>query len=159
MIDTMMDRHANPAVCGSDGAVLFADYLAPDQRPRSALPVPRVLHVDADLDTALMVATLLMPQSQLTHVHTLQAALRALGEQPYSLVVLDPELADGDGGAVFEALRRSGATTPVLLYVERHTAWSDQASAVLFKPWSSPRQLWDAASRLLRPLPAAGCRP
>ena len=114
---------------------------------------PRVLHVDADPDSALLLATLIVPETELTHVHTLAGALRALGQGHYSLVVLDPQLADGDGVAVVDALRAAGAATPVLLYSEQEVPWAGQAGAFLRKPWASPRQLWGAATRM------AGLRP
>jgi len=115
---------------------------------------PHVLHVDADEDTALVLATLMMPEARVTHVHTLEAAARIVGEGDYSLLVLDPDLPDGDGAALFEALRKAGSTTPVLLYSARHTVWRDQASGFLLKPWTSPRQLWSTVTRLLGVSPA-----
>jgi len=127
---------------------------ARDQQ-RAADARPRVLHVDADADSALMLAALLVPETAVTHVGTLAAALQAVGQQQYGLVVLDPELPDGDGAALIAALKRAGANTPVLLYSTQQTIWSAQASASLLKPWASPRQLWGAATRLLGLRPPA----
>lgn len=137
-----------------------AEARARDGR-RGVKAVPCVLHIDRDVDAALMLATLLMPETQVTHVFTLEAALRALGEQHFSLVVLDPELPDGDGRAVFEVLQRAGTATPLLVYAERNVAWGERAGAFLFKPWTAPRQLWDQVARLLSlaPANAAGRRP
>jgi DNA-binding response OmpR family regulator len=114
----------------------------------------RVLHVDADAASATMLAALLVPEHQVTCVQTLAAAADAVARERYTLLVLDPDLPDGDGVALFEALRASGAPTPVLLYASRHTVWRDQASAFLLKPWTSPRQLSNTALRLLRGTPA-----
>ncbi|WP_295995416.1 response regulator [Rugamonas sp.] len=110
---------------------------------------PRVLHVDGDGDTALVLATLLVPETQVTHVRTLAAARRAIAHERYALVVLDPDLPDGDGAALIAALKQADSATPVLLYSAREPADRAQASAFLPKPWTSPRQLWRTVSQLL----------
>ncbi|MES2743573.1 MAG: response regulator [Pseudomonadota bacterium] len=117
--------------------------------PERAPSPPRVLHVDRDRDVALVIATLLMPEAQVTHVYTLAEARLALSRGSFSLVVLDPDLPDGDGAALFETLKQADAPTPVLLYTARHTVWRDQASAFLLKPWTAPHQLWSTIERLL----------
>ena len=115
----------------------------------TARTAPRVLHVDGDGDTALVLATLLVPETQVTHVHTLAAALRAIAQERYALVVLDPDLPDGDGAALIAALKQANAATPVLLYSAREPAGEAIAHAFLPKPWTSPRQLWRTVAQLL----------
>jgi two-component system phosphate regulon response regulator OmpR len=115
----------------------------------TARAAPRVLHVDGDGDTALVLATLLVPETQVTHVHTLAAAKHAIAHERYALVVLDPDLPDGDGAALIAALKQAGAATPVLLYSAREPADRAVASAFLPKPWTSPRQLWRTVAQLL----------
>ncbi|NRR32544.1 response regulator [Oxalobacteraceae bacterium] len=110
---------------------------------------PRVLHIDADGDAALVLATLLVPETQVTHVHTLAAAEKAIQNEHFALVVLDPDLPDGDGASLIACLREAQAHTPVLLYSARHPASREQANAFLPKPWTSPRQLWRTVSHLL----------
>ena len=110
---------------------------------------PRVLHVDGDGDAALVLATLLVPETQVTHVHTLAAAQRAIAHDHFALVVLDPDLPDGDGAALIAALREAQAATPVLLYSARHPDGRAEVHAFLPKPWTSPRQLWRTVSQLL----------
>jgi CheY-like chemotaxis protein len=122
------------------------------RRPAAALP--RVLHVDADADSALLLATLLVPETEVVHVSTRQAAIRLIREQRFDLIVLDPELADGDGAVVFEALKDVPSPTKVLLFSAHDTVWRDQASAFLVKPWTTPLQLWNTVSRLLGIAPA-----
>lgn len=112
-------------------------------------PGARVLHVDGDVDAALMLATLLMPEIHLTHVYTLSAALRAVAAEHYDMVVLDPDLPDGDGMALAAALHHGASATPLLLYAAQHTPWRDQADAFLLKPWTAPRELWNTVSRLV----------
>lgn len=110
---------------------------------------PRVLHVDSDHDAALVLATLLVPETQVTHAGTMAAAVRAAQNGRYALVVLDPDLPDGDGAALLATLCQLQQGTPVLLYSARRPDRYDQAIAFLPKPWTSPRQLWLTVSQLL----------
>lgn len=110
---------------------------------------PRVLHVDGDHETALVLATLLVPETQVTHAGTLDAAMRAVGSGRFALVVLDPDLPDGDGAALLDLLGEQQRATPVLLYSARQPDRARQAMAFLPKPWTSPRQLWLTVSRLM----------
>jgi len=111
---------------------------------------PRVLHVNGDSYTALVLATLLVPETHVTHVPTLAAAAKAIqGGAQFELLVLDPDLPDGDGAELIEAVRKSGAGTRVLVYSARLPERHDQASAFLPKPWTTPRQLWRTVSQLL----------
>ena len=116
--------------------------------------VPRVLHVDGDDDSALVLATLLVPETQVQHAGSLAEAIRAISEQDYSLVVLDPDLPDGDGADLLQALARRQSAPPVLLYSARHPGLRSPAHTFLPKPWTSPRQLWRTVSHMLG-LPAA----
>ncbi|HAT30080.1 MAG TPA: response regulator [Janthinobacterium sp.] len=109
----------------------------------------RVLHVDGDGDAALVLAPLLVPEAQVTHVATLGAAARAIRAQRYNLLVLDPDLPDGDGAALLEVLKFVDQPTPVLLYAGRDTVWPGATSAMLLKCSTSPRQLWTKVSQLL----------
>lgn len=110
---------------------------------------PRVLHVDSDHDAALVLAALLVPETQVTHAGTLDAALRAMRSGRYTLVVLDPDLPDGDGAILLHMLGEQPQATPVLLYSARQPERHDPAMPFLHKPWTSPRQLWLTVSRLL----------
>jgi Zn-dependent alcohol dehydrogenase len=69
------------------GAIGFSIFAAP----------PRVLHIDSDHDAALVLAALLVPETQVTHVPTMAAAQDLLRREQFALVVLDPDLTDGDG--------------------------------------------------------------
>lgn len=128
-----------------------------------------VLHVDGDDDAALMLAALLMPQASVTHAATLAEAEQAITDHRYALVVLDPDLPDGDGAHLLAALCRHPAPTPVLLYASRqpqpqpqpypqpqpHARTPAQTRECVFlpKPHTTPRQLWHALAQLLE-LPA-----
>ncbi|GAB2866655.1 hypothetical protein GCM10027277_39450 [Pseudoduganella ginsengisoli] len=111
--------------------------------------VPRVLHVDGDGDAALVLATLLVPETQVHHAASLAEAVRAINETEFSLVVLDPDLPDGDGVDLLHKLARRTAAPPVLLYSARHPGLRTPAHAFLPKPWTSPRQLWRTVSHML----------
>ena len=116
--------------------------------------VPRVLHVDGDSDAALVLATLLVPETEVHHAATLADAVRAVEQASFALVVLDPDLPDGDGTELLQRLRQQQESTPVLLYSARHPGLRTQAHAFLPKPWTSPRQLWRTVSHMLGIEPA-----
>jgi DNA-binding response OmpR family regulator len=110
--------------------------------------LPRVLHIDPDLDAAVVLATLLVPDTEVVHASTLEAARRQLDSGDFALVVLDPDLPDGDGHTLVRRLREH-SHVPVLLYTASQPALHHQAHAFLPKPWTSPRQLWHTVAHLL----------
>ncbi len=129
--------------------------IAAAQRAPVPMPAqPRVLHIDGDADAALLLATLLMPEAQVTHAPTLAAAAAAIRLADYSLVVLDPDLPDGDGAALLDVLQCAAAPPAVLLYAARDRIWRGAADAALLKPATSARQLSQALAQLLE---APGC--
>ena len=109
----------------------------------------RVLHIDGDDDAALVLATLLVPDVHVTHAATIGEAARLIGQEQFSLVVLDPDLPDGDGSVLIDTLRVIRAETPLLLYSARPLRHGGAAQAYLPKPWTSPRQLWRTVSHML----------
>lgn len=111
---------------------------------------PRVLHIDSDTETALALAALLSPEARVTHVPTLDAAREALRRQVFSVVVMDPNLLEGDGAELLPAL----GATPLVVYSSTQPHWRNWAGVYLPKPWTSPRKLWSTMSRLLA-LPAS----
>lgn len=118
-----------------------------------------VLHIDGDGDAALVLATLLAPEMVVTHVDSLAQASAALDSGRYALVVLDPDLPDGDGASLLAALGRSGA--PVLQYSARAPDAESRShglapAAFLAKPRTSPRQLWQTVAGLLGMAVVAG---
>jgi CheY-like chemotaxis protein len=110
---------------------------------------PRVLHVDGDADAALVLSTLLVPETQVTHVATFAAAQQLLAQEQFALVVIDPDLPDGDGAELLPMVRQRQGDVRVLLYSARHPERHAAGSAFLPKPWTSPRQLWRTVSDLL----------
>lgn len=110
---------------------------------------PRVLHIDSDHDAALVLAALLVPETQVTHVPTLAEAQLLLQKEQFALVVMDPDLPDGDGDQLLPHLRSHQLGARVLVYSARHPEHHNAGSAFLPKPWTSPRQLWRTVSELL----------
>ncbi len=115
--------------------------------PLTGLVHDGVLHVDGDGDAALMLATLLAPDMPVTHVDSLAQASAALDSGRYALVVLDPDLPDGDGASLLAALGRHD--TPVLQYSVRAPGFGHAPTFFLAKPRTSPRQLWQTVAGLL----------
>ena len=106
--------------------------------------IPRVLHIDADASSALVLSTLLIPEAHVTSVPTLEQARRELLNKVFSLVVIDPSLPDGDAATLLPFL----AGTPMLVYAAIQPDWRPAAN-YLPKPWTSARQLWVTISGLL----------
>lgn len=124
---------------GTGGAIGFSIFAA----------APRVLHVDSDHDAALVLAALLVPETQVSHAATMAAAQELLQKEQFALVVLDPDLPDGDGIELLADLRRLQHQARVLMYSARHPEQHHAGNAFLPKPWTSPRQLWRTVSDLL----------
>jgi DNA-binding NtrC family response regulator len=120
---------------------------APAAGRATPLPVsaPHVLHIDSDSAAAESLAMLLTPEARVTHVPTLAAARELLLRHIFAAVVIDPELPDGDAADLLPAL----TAIPLLVYSARQPAWRERAGIYLPKPWTSPRQLFTAVSRLL----------
>jgi len=114
-----------------------------------ATGVHRVLHVDCDEDAALVLATLLVPDVHVTHVQSMGEAAALIAQESFSLVVLDPDLPDGDGLQLLESLSVILPEAPVLLYSQRQMRHGGMAHAFLPKPWTSPRQLYRSLTELL----------
>lgn len=133
----------------SGGAIGFSIFAA----------APRVLHIDSDHDAALVLAALLVPETQVTHVPSLAAAQEMLRTEKFALVVLDPDLPDGDGVDLMPEVRVLQGDARVLVYSARHPEQHNAGSAFLPKPWTSPRQLWRTVSDLLGIGPAMPVEP
>lgn len=112
-------------------------------------PAPRVLHVDPDEDSAVVLATLLAPEIHVVHAANYTQAQQLLEQGSFALLVIDPDLPDGDGHTLIRHLRQHDQYTPVLLYSACQPMLHHQAHAFLPKPWTSPRQLWRTVSHML----------
>ncbi|MRW91754.1 response regulator [Duganella sp. FT80W] len=133
----------------SGGAIGFSIFAA----------APRVLHIDSDHDSALVLAALLVPETQVTHVPSIAAAQELLQSEKFALIVMDPDLPDGDGVDLLPDLNMHQQGARVLMYSARHPEQHHAGNAFLPKPWTSPRQLWRTVSDLLGIGPAMPVEP
>jgi hypothetical protein len=106
---------------------------------------PRVLHIDSSARSAEVLDTLLVPAARVTHVQTLAAARALLRRECYSLVVLDPDLDDGDAVELLPLL----LGTPLLVYSALYPVWGEQVTAFLPKHVTPINQLWGVMARML----------
>jgi len=131
----------------------FSEEVSYSTDERVAMPVApglhRVLHIDCDEDAALVLATLLVPDVHVTQAQSMGEAAALIAQESFSLVVLDPDLPDGDGLQLLESLSMILPETPVLLYSQRQVRHGGLAHAFLPKPWTSPRQLYRSMTELL----------
>jgi CheY-like chemotaxis protein len=107
---------------------------------------PRVLHVDTETGTAIVLASLLGSGVNVTHVATLAEARQLLQTQIFSLVILDPSLPDGDAKILLPLL----SSTPLLVYSDLQPEWRQSLPVpYLSKSWTTARQLWTRMSAML----------
>jgi signal transduction histidine kinase len=81
--------------------LIFGDE--PEQHEEPA-HIPRVLHVEDDSDLSQVLGVALAGNAELVAVCTLRAAEALLREAPYSLLLLDIDLPDGNGLSLLEQL-------------------------------------------------------
>lgn len=136
-----------PRLTATDTSPTYVESSKPaiDARERVRSDRPQVLHVDMDTGAATVLASLLVPEAQVTHVPTLADARRMLESEVFSLVVLDPALPDGDARSLLPLLNG----TPLLVYSASQPDWRGATPVFLPKPWTSARQLWAAISKML----------
>jgi two-component system phosphate regulon response regulator OmpR len=111
----------------------------------SARGGPRVLHIDRSKSSALMLATLLMPSARVDHVQTLAQARHLLAHECFSLVVIDPQLGDGNAAELLPLL----FATPLLVYSMDYPDWIEGSAAFLPKRLTPPGQLWTVMARMM----------
>jgi signal transduction histidine kinase/CheY-like chemotaxis protein len=76
---------------------------------------PRVLHVEDDLDLWRVLQTALEGDADIITAATLEEARAQLQGEPFSLVLLDLKLPDGDGLSLLERLPLSQGSPPVVI--------------------------------------------
>jgi PAS domain S-box-containing protein len=99
---------------------------------------PRVLHVEDDLDLWRVLQTALEGQADIITAATLEEAYARLQGEPFSLVLLDLKLPDGDGLSLLERLplSRDGSVCPpvvILSAMEVSQEVQRRVSATLVK--------------------------
>ncbi len=106
---------------------------------------PHVLHIDRSARSAQVLDTLLVPAARVTHVQTVAAARELLRRDCFSLVVLDPDLGEGDAADLLPLL----LGTPLLVYSAMYPVWGEQVTAFLPKRVTPINQLWGVMARML----------
>lgn len=109
---------------GKGTAIHFSIVTEPASPPETAAPpLPdeaSVLLVDAHGTTSRVLSRLLEQWGlRATAAGTTAAAMKALAENRYGLVAIDPRLPDGDGLELASGLRASGFTGPIVLLAPR----------------------------------------
>jgi two-component system phosphate regulon response regulator OmpR len=105
----------------------------------------RVLHIDRSARSGQVMDTLLVPSAHVTHVHSVADARTLLRRDCYALVVMDPDLDDGDASELLPLLMG----TPLLVYSALYPVWGDQVTAFLPKRVTPINQLWGVMARML----------
>jgi CheY-like chemotaxis protein len=119
---------------------------------------PRVLHVEDDLDLCRVLRTALEDQVEIVTATTLEEALGRLQSEPFSLVLLDVKLPDGNGLSLMERLPPAGEKTmpPVVILSATEVAQEVQrrVAAALVKSRVSESAIVKTILSIVRP-PAA----
>lgn len=74
----------------------------------------RVLCVEDDADTCRMIAAVLAPGYEIVSALSAAEAWRLYNDGPFSLVILDYRLGDGDGLKLCERIRQQDFQTPII---------------------------------------------
>ncbi|PAX06849.1 diguanylate cyclase [Sphingomonas lenta] len=121
------------------GTTFHVDLPRADEPARpaaSAAPLPRVLHVEDDVDMTRVVASALEGRAALTPAHSLRRARELVAAERFDLVILDIGLADGSGLDLLDACGRSA---PVIVFTaqEAGAELAHRARVVLVKSRAS----------------------
>jgi DNA-binding response OmpR family regulator len=129
----------------SGGAIGVADWLQkPIDQPRlldaikhatTSGRMPRVLHVEDEVDVHRVVSVMLQDICELTWTTTLAASREALAEDVFDLVLLDIGLPDGSGLDLLDTLEQYAKPPRVVIFSAQDVSqeYADRVSAVLGK--------------------------
>ena len=150
-------------VSGLAGGVSVLDWLsAPVDRGRmlAALRrvasgsngIPKILHVEDDLDLREILSALLAKDARMTGASTLHEAKRRLEQQHFDLVILDIGLPDGSGADLLPFLNEKGIATPVMIFSagDVDENMGQQVAAALVKSRTSNDQLRAKIQQLIK---------
>ncbi len=95
--------------------------------------LPHILHVEDDIDTQHVVATLLENEATITHSSTIRETITKLGHEHFDLVILDLLLPDGNGSDLLPIF--SKYKLPIIVYsgFELDHEYAKYVSQVLVK--------------------------
>ena len=97
--------------------------------------MPRILHVEDDVDLSCLLATALRGRAELVSATTLQDAEKQLAAESFAAVVLDIGMPDGSGLSLIERIAGLEPAPPVIVLSAREIATdaARQVAAVLVK--------------------------
>ncbi len=103
----------------------------------------RILHVEDDVDIAIIIDTLLNDEYQIVHATTLQQAKERMGQENFDLVLLDIGLPDGSGLDLLPLVNTLGHQTPVIIFSAQDAppAIASQVRSVLIKSQTDNKKL------------------
>ncbi len=103
----------------------------------------RILHVEDDVDIAIIIDTLLNDEYQIVHAATLQQAKERMGQENFDLVLLDIGLPDGSGLDLLPLVNTLGHQTPVIIFSAQDTppAITSQVRSVLIKSQTDNKKI------------------
>lgn len=120
--------------------------------PGTAQDKPVILHVEDDLDTAHIVASILQDIAQIIHAASLADAVRLLRAHTFDLVILDQGLPDGKGSALLPLIKEA-PNTPIRVINysirEPDTLVASASDASLIKTQTSNYHLRQVVEALL----------
>jgi PAS domain S-box-containing protein len=112
---------------------------------------PVILHVEDDPDIQRIAATIAQDFATFVFAATLQEARARLASQPFSLVLLDLNLAEGSGWDLLTDIEALESPPPVVVFsaMEVTRAQAARATAVLIKAKTSNQELLETLRRVL----------
>ena len=116
-----------------------AAHAARDLSVQGRPGLPRILHVDDDLDTLRVVASAFDGQAEVYSTPSVREGYAALRRNGFDAAILDVAMADGSGLDLLPLLRDEGRATPTILFTMHDTnpGYEAQVDAVLTKSRST----------------------
>ncbi|PKG96895.1 PAS domain S-box protein [Paraglaciecola sp. MB-3u-78] len=102
-----------------------------------------ILHVEDDLDIAMIINTQLSPEYQVQHATTLTQARHLLRDEYFDLVILDIGLPDGSGEDLLPLLNSPQHQTPVIIFTAQDISedLAAQVEGAVVKTKTAPETL------------------
>jgi CheY-like chemotaxis protein len=127
-----------------------------------AAPPPRILHVEDDIDLSNVIEAALGGSAEVVNAPTLKVAERLLRAEPFSLMVLDSSLPDGNGLSLLDLLPKIlSHPMPVVLLsaLEVSREVQGRVAAALVKSRVSEAHIVRTILSLVRPPVASSVSP
>jgi CheY-like chemotaxis protein len=111
--------------------------------------MPRILHVEDDIDFTQITQALIDDIADYTEVHTLAEARVLLAQQQFDIVLLDLNLPDGSGLTLLDIIEQQHAQIIVFSGQEPDFIDNSHVSAVLTKAKTSDEQLLSTIKKII----------